>query len=440
MDRDTDLQQHKPKWLSKLERESWQAELIISGAAIIGSLQLPGLIDRMEIYFLLNYDRDSLWISYVASIYWRVLANSLIVTFIFHFIVRALWIGLVGLNSVFPGGFQANERYSRHYQERLRAEYGDVDGFIQRLDRLGSGIFGVAFSAAGMFFNLGIVGLVLVLLHSWLISLGLNSSQVLVGLGIFIIPVFLLSVIIMISHNKRFQDTAIAKRFQWPVSLAVSRLTYPVGRRYITTAANLVSSFYADRKAFNFSYLIGLAVIMIVVMLSLLMNEKTPLFVDDYYHRVAKDSLLLTTEYTGDDTYDGIYVRPLLADGGAPTADGMTVWIPLPERELVFLEAGCSLPEVSDTLSRAEERMLRRRWLVACGKEYISLSLNGQSIGEFDLERQYMANGSGEQYGMRAFIPDPPLREGKNLLLVTTQYPQEDTGEPRMAYLPFYHY
>ena len=37
---------NKPDWLVNLEQESWQAELIISGLAILGALQLPGLIDR----------------------------------------------------------------------------------------------------------------------------------------------------------------------------------------------------------------------------------------------------------------------------------------------------------------------------------------------------------------------------------------------------------
>ena len=34
-------------WLNKLAQESWQAELIFSGIAIYGSLQLPAIINNL---------------------------------------------------------------------------------------------------------------------------------------------------------------------------------------------------------------------------------------------------------------------------------------------------------------------------------------------------------------------------------------------------------
>ncbi|WP_116124457.1 hypothetical protein [Lewinella sp. IMCC34183] len=430
----------KPKWLRKLERESWQAELIISGAAIVGSLQLPGLIDQMEGYFLLNYDRDSLFISYIASIYWRVLATSLIATFIFHFVVRAMWIGLVGLNSVYPGGFQTNERFSQHHQERMKAEFGDIDGFIRRLDRLGSGIFGVAFALAGVFLNFGIVGVVFLFIHSWLVTAGFTSRQVFIGMGVLLAPLLLLSVLTMVSHSARYRDHPLVRRYQWPISMVVSRFTYPVARKYITTSINLVTSYYADQKGFGWKYLLGLVSLIVVMLLSLLANRQTLYFIDNYYHRIANDSLLLATNVSGKEAFDGIYVRPILTGESPITSEGLTVWIPLPEREMFFLESGCSVALVPEGLDRQEARMRRREWLVQCAGEYLSFAVNGEPAREFELERQYLTNAAGDQYGIRAFLPDPPLRKGKNLLRVTTQYPHEDTGEPRIAYLPFYHY
>ncbi|MCP9235326.1 hypothetical protein [Lewinella sp. JB7] len=434
------VEDRKPKWLRRLERESWQPELIISGAAILGSLQLPGLIEHAEQYFLLNYDRDTLFIGYVAAIYWRLLASGLIVTFILHFVVRALWIGLAGLNSVFPGGFKTNERFSLHYQENMKAEYGDVDGLISRLDRFGSGIFGVAFATAGVFLNFGFIGLIFIVLHSWLIEYGFAPRQVLYLIGALLLPLLIISVITMISHTKKFRDTAFVRRWQWPISLFVSRFTYPLARRYIVTASNLVTSYYADRKDFLGYFVLGILAISGLGMAASVNNPNTLYFVDPVYHRLAADSLLLPSASVGDETYEGIYVRPLL-DRTLPISErGMAVWIPLPEREMFYLEGNCSLPEVDEDLPREDRRGLRREWLVACGKEYIEIELNGRPCREFQLERQYLKNEAGDQYGMRAFIPDPPLRPGKNLLRIVTQYPHEETGDPRVAYVPFYHY
>ncbi|MBB4078100.1 hypothetical protein GGR28_000701 [Lewinella aquimaris] len=438
--KDSAIDDNKPKWLRRLERESWQPELIISGAAIFGSLQLPGLIEQAEQYFLLNYDRDTLFISYIAAIYWRLLASGLVMTFIFHFIVRALWIGLVGLNSVFPGGFRTNERFSQHYQDNMKREYGDVDGLIGKLDRFGSGIFGVAFATAGVFLNFGVIGLLLIFVHNWLIGYGFNPRQVLTLIGILLLPILLLSVVMTISHSKRLRDTALVRRYQWPISLAVSKFTYPLARRYIVTASNLVTSYYADSKSFLGYFLVGMAGIVVIGITSTLSSSNTLFFVDPVYHRLAADSLLLPTSNRGAEAYEGIYVRPVLDTERLPSADGMSVWIPLPEREMMYLEKDCSIPEVDEALPREERRLLRREWLVACAREYISIDLNGRPYADFPLERQYLTNAAGEQYGMRAFLADPPLRKGKNLLRVVTQYPHEETGEPRTAYVSFYHY
>ncbi|THH41513.1 hypothetical protein [Neolewinella litorea] len=430
----------KPKWLRKLERESWQPELIISGAAIFGSLQLPDLITQMEHYFLLNYDRDTLFICYIASMYWRILTNGLIVTFIFHFIVRALWIGLAGLNSVFPGGFRTNQRFSAHFQKNMREEYGDVDGLIARLDRLGSGIFGVAFAVSGVFLNFGLIGLLLIVLHSWLVGQGVPADRVLLIIGLCLAPLLLLSLISMVGHAERFRDTAIVRRFQWPVTKVISRATYPLGRHFIVTSTNLVTSFYADRKTFTWYYLVGFVGLMVIALSSVLLNDNTRLFIDRVYHRNGADSLLLSTSYSADESYEGIYYRPVLDHTQGLSEAGMMVWIPLPEREMAYLLGDCSIPEVDDELPREERQQLRWQRIVDCGKEYIKIALNGRPQLDFKLERQYRENAAGSQYGMRAFLPDPPLAAGKNLLEVTTAYPHEKTGAPRTAYLPFYHY
>jgi len=50
----------KPTWLQVLEAKSWQAELIVSGIAIFGSLQLPELLNRGEEGVLIHCNIESL--------------------------------------------------------------------------------------------------------------------------------------------------------------------------------------------------------------------------------------------------------------------------------------------------------------------------------------------------------------------------------------------
>ncbi|PPK86441.1 hypothetical protein CLV84_3368 [Neolewinella xylanilytica] len=431
-------EQRKPKWLRKMEQESWQPELIISGAAILGSLQLPGLLMQFENYCLLNFDRDTLFIAYVTVVYWRLLATGLIFTFIFHFIVRALWIGLIGLNSVYPGGFKTNDKFSAHYQEHMREAYGDIDGFIQRLDRLGSGIFGVAFGIAGVFVNFGLVGLGLVFVHSWLMGMGLDPRQILLLIACVLSPLLLISVLVMLSHTRRFRDTPFVRRYQWPVAMLISRFTYPVARRYITTSTNLVTSYYADSKAFVLYFAGGMVLIIVVGMATMLTDDNVPFFLDRVYHRMANDSTRVMDAYPEEGDYTGIYYRPELDESVSVSDSVLAVWIPLPDRETAFMYANCSVAEVDKDLPPEQRNPRERARTLACAREYLSLQLNGRPIERFDLRRQYRHNEAGKQFGVLAYIAQAPLVEGPNLLRVTAKYPEEESGEPRISYLTFY--
>lgn len=429
----------KPKWLRKLERESWQAELIISGLAIIGSLQLPGLLDAAERYTLLNYDRDTLFICYIVFIYWKIFVNGVIILFLFHFVVRALWIGLVGLNSVFPGGFSPNQRYSQHFQDNLRAEYGDIDGFITRLDRLGSGVFGVGFGIFGIFFNLGLIGVLVIVFHGWLVGRGVAPGRIMIGLLCFLIPLITVSFISMMLHTKRFRDGRIARRFLWPVTKTISSISYPLGGRYIVTANNLITSYYIDRKGLPIYFVVGMAILIFFGMATAIRDPNIVFFIDKVYHRMAEDSTRLVDHYPTGEEFEGIYYRPLIEVGGPPGGEGLSVWVPLPERETIIMLADCSQPEVSATTDRGEARQLRRLRVVACAREYLYVALNGAALTEFDVKRQDVVNEAGEQFGVRINLPRVDLRDGENMLEVTTSYPHQDTGAPRRSFTPFYH-
>ena len=113
----------KPKWLKKLEQESWQAELLISSAAIYAAFQLPELINYFSNWAITYFDfEDAMW-NYALLGYLSLAAIALIISFVSHFVLRTIWIALIGLNSVFPDGIkQEGGTYSKYYMEKFIAE------------------------------------------------------------------------------------------------------------------------------------------------------------------------------------------------------------------------------------------------------------------------------------------------------------------------------
>ena len=94
----------KKSWLARLAEDSWVAELIISGVAIYGSLSIHERIHFLVDWSIQNLYGDFLSATYLLLFYIFVGAQVLIVSFIFHFFLRGLWIGMAGLYSVYPQG------------------------------------------------------------------------------------------------------------------------------------------------------------------------------------------------------------------------------------------------------------------------------------------------------------------------------------------------
>lgn len=105
-----------PKWLRRLEKESWQAELLVSGLALFGSFQLPEITYWLIDLFIKRLPHEQyIWGAFIAQM--SLLGLSILSTFfIIHLILRAYWIGLIGLNSVYPQGYKIeNNMYSPLY-------------------------------------------------------------------------------------------------------------------------------------------------------------------------------------------------------------------------------------------------------------------------------------------------------------------------------------
>jgi len=136
-----------PKWLRRLEKESWQAELIISGLALIGTLQLPSFIywlsDHMVDYLPIKYYLAGYAISFGCTFGIAILTTF----FITHFILRAYWIGLIGLNSVFPNGYNIEDGFYSPTFSRLTAEkLPNIKDSIKQIDLTCSTMFSGAFA------------------------------------------------------------------------------------------------------------------------------------------------------------------------------------------------------------------------------------------------------------------------------------------------------
>lgn len=129
------------KLLSKLQEESWQLELIISGFAIFGLYTALGPIElglqeaqnQQHIYkFVITF------VAY-ASI------GILLFNLLLHVLLRGLWIGALGLRYVSGDIDFESLKYSPKFTRYLKNKVGSFDRYIARLENYCSVIFAISF-------------------------------------------------------------------------------------------------------------------------------------------------------------------------------------------------------------------------------------------------------------------------------------------------------
>jgi hypothetical protein len=143
-------------WLEKLEQESWQLELLVSGFTIFLLLSAYGAINSYQEGFAFHHEgegvfyRNAVLLLYVFSTCILVL----IVNLILHLAFRGFWIGAIGLRSVGASTDFDRLHYSEFFTEKLKDKVASMDTLIINLDKVCSMVFSFTFLIIFLFISL----------------------------------------------------------------------------------------------------------------------------------------------------------------------------------------------------------------------------------------------------------------------------------------------
>jgi hypothetical protein len=152
--------------LPKHTTPTWEVELLISGVAVFAMLQLPGRLDDAIFALRPRFSTDWSTMLAITYIYAKSAAVLLSATFVVHLVLRARWIALVGMHSIYPQGI-AWDRLRLGPNARLveRERMGDVSTAIERADNRATTVF-----AIGVTLALLLVGITLVVVACLLVA------------------------------------------------------------------------------------------------------------------------------------------------------------------------------------------------------------------------------------------------------------------------------
>ena len=125
---------------------AWELELLIAGAVTFALFQLPGSLETLRASLEVKLTGGAalaLWLGYV---YAKMIVYLLIAAFLTNLTLRAYWVGLVGLHSVYPRGVVWDQmRLGPAAVEEYRERLASLPAIIGRVDNFASVIFSFAF-------------------------------------------------------------------------------------------------------------------------------------------------------------------------------------------------------------------------------------------------------------------------------------------------------
>ena len=169
MSEDKKTEKHR-NWLQRVQEQSWEPEILISGIVLFALIQIPPYIKEANEYLDLysgwifsngNVD-ESLAAILLTANYWLILGFSI------HLIGRSIWAAFVGLSYVYVDGVQLDKlKYPENYKKVI-AKNGDYKELISKLEKFCSTVFAASFlifmCTVGVFFFLAWVGVFIVIL------------------------------------------------------------------------------------------------------------------------------------------------------------------------------------------------------------------------------------------------------------------------------------
>lgn len=404
-----------------LRERTDELELLISGISLLALVALPTWLFDRWVSMGLHLEGERLEAASLAFQLGIGLSYTLAAAFLLHLIVRAYWVGLIGLKAVFPYGIRWDKLRNHgpltreHYQQRII----DLESSIHAVDRVASVIFAIISLITLSVIWIGFLMIGLILLAIFIgYMLGLSDTTVRRVVELLSVAVIVLPIIVVLldrgSAKLRRADASPAPWFRRVVHSMLSiqavfmpvRLMMPV---YLSLESNL------PRKTFSLSFgLVLMSTVLVGMVQPRLVREFAPFGNYPFMLDTDIDSGMHSASYENLRSAEDrlLYVPMIPSD--LVSDSRLRLFLPyVPDRDNAPIRERCA--EASTSKSRHD--CLAGLW---------SVTLDGQPIevNEFvAAERRDLG-----MRGLQGYLSMNALAPGQHELVVTWN-PVAETGE-----------
>jgi len=411
------------KWLKRIQEQSWEPEILISGIVLFALIQLPPVIREFFDYldnfsfpvFSMGTADETLFAVLLTANYW------LIAGFTAHLILRSVWIAFVGLSYVYKDGVDLDRLKYKPAFKKVLEKNTDYVRNILKLEKICSSVFAVSFLifmvTLGAFFSLSVLVIIF--------EIGLELAPDWVRkYDEWVDPIVTLITLILVID---FVGLGVIKRI--PI---LSRLYYPFYRLMsVLTLSPLYRNIYYGFISNHKKWKVGLAMTVFIV-LSFLITisirfDQNPLNSMTLKIESSDKELLYHGHYEnlmGNDPSKRIHIPADVIDG--------TV-LPV----FVVLNAGLEeryiLDECDYEQLQRKEGINRDSLRMACLSNFYGLKIDGEWVESSFL---YHIHQRARQEGLMSYLDISNLSRGMHQLELI--YRKLDDEDQLSAVVEFY--
>ncbi|WP_436516511.1 hypothetical protein [Ekhidna sp. To15] len=417
-------------WLKKLERESWQLELLVSAFTIFlligANAQFGEFIMDLKYQYNLS---GAISIAYVFLILIQKSILALTICLVIHLMLRGFWIGAIGLRSV-QSTIDFNQlNYNDFFTEKLKKKVISLDKMVIMLDEICSVIFAFSFLIISILLAFGMF-LIFLAVSGFILSTTLStlpSGTLSTIFTMIIVFMYVLLILAGMVYMIDYFTLGFFKKIKW-----LAKIYYPVYRFYnVITLSRLSRSIYYyliskfSKKRIRIVYgLVGLAVLFMIM------------FSFDQYQYFPSGSKadVIDANYYDDLRPEGNYINSISIESKYIDQPHFQVFLRYDPSDNSLIASQCPdfEPMKEDGLNmilrfKASEGNLQitgidysgenQQKLIECQKSIYQVSVNDSIYSS--LKYHFYVHPAKQQKGLLVTIPTGAFETGENLLAIS---------------------
>lgn len=422
--------------IPKRTTPTWDMELLLSGATVFALFQAAQAMLAGGAYLLPRLQGDLLMLCSMLFTYGFGGLILLSLTFALHLVIRAYWVALIGMNSVFPGGIKLDAlRAGPLAKAVLLQRVRSMQDSIERADNAATIVFGIGVSIVLVLVPVSLTVTLmfgLAELIAWLAGLQAHVDMILLAIMAMLFLPYMVSATLDKKRGDRLQPGSLAYRLTHACLVFYARIGLSRASNPLVT---VFSSNIGERR--------GQAIIftvMLVAMLSslagLVLSRKDlglGSFADFPDPRRGMSSSVEGRSYADTQQPDWSPASPYLP-ALVVRGDYARLVVPYAPEFNGHLMKACP----SGSTGTASEERARREALLDCFSGQLTVSLDGQPLA---LRPDWYTEPARDLRGLLYMIPVRGLAEGRHELSVLTppkEEPEDDKDPEQPFVIPFW--